>query len=223
MPVGSDVCWNSLWLAPTVRPENRAVGRATLAGGPVRRRVHRRDVERPERGRADLEVTRRGGGAGSIPARRIRQTKTAGPARDGRPAEALTEEDRSVTTLPPTDDRPKVVPNPVTISPPRDDRRKVVPSSESISPPKDDRPKVAPNPLVPLHEAIVAAGPGEVWKKVADALTPLLQDWQSYAHKQKWDRLAANLAAATTIAAAMSLLCERGQKYYESDAEPDTR
>jgi hypothetical protein len=149
--------------------------------------------------------------------------KTAGrPSRAG-PAEALTEEDRSVTTLPPTDDRPKVVPNPVTISPPKDDRRKVVPSPESISPPKDDRPKVAPNPLVPLHEAIVAAGPGEVWKRVADSLTPLLQDWQSYAHKQKWDRLAANLAAATTIAAAMSLLWERGQRYYESDAEPDAR
>jgi hypothetical protein len=110
----------------------------------------------------------------------------------------------------------------VTTLPP-DDRPQVVPSPESSSPPTDDRPKVAPNPLVPLHEAIVAAGPSEVWKKVADSLTPLLQDWQSYAHKQRWDRLAANLAAATTIASAMALLCERGKKYYESDAEPDPR
>ena len=128
-----------------------------------------------------------------------------------------------MTPLPSTDDRPKVVPNPGPPSPPKDDRRKAVPNPGPPSPPTDDRPKVAPNPLVPLHEAIVAAGPGEVWKKVADSLTPLLQDWQSYAHKQKWDRLAANLAAATTIAAAMSLLCERGQKYYESDAEPSGR
>jgi hypothetical protein len=128
-----------------------------------------------------------------------------------------------VTTVPPTDDRPKVVPNPVTTSPPKDDRRKVVPTVVSISPPKDDRPKGPPNQLVPLNEAIMAAGPSEVWKKVADALNPLLQDWQSYAHNQKWDRLAANLAAATTIAAGMSLLWERGQKYYESDAEPDAR
>jgi hypothetical protein len=128
-----------------------------------------------------------------------------------------------VTTLPPTDDRPKVVPNPGTISPPKDDRRKVVPTAVSISPPKNDRPKVAANPLVPLHEAIVAAGPDEVWNKVADSLNPLLQDWQSYAHNQKWDRLAANLAAATTIAAGMALLWERGQKYYESDDESDAR
>ena len=117
----------------------------------------------------------------------------------------------------PTDDRPKVVPPPVTSSPPKDGR-KVVPSPESSS-----SPKVAPNPLIPLHEAIVAAGPAEVWKKVADSLAPLLQDWQSYAYKQRWDRLAANLAAATTIASAMSLLCERSQKYYESDGEPDAR
>jgi hypothetical protein len=162
-------------------------------------------------------VTARGDGAGSIPARRIRQTKTARPARDGRPAETLTEEDQVVTAvptataLPPTDDRRKNVPNPAATSAPKDDR------------PKEGRPKVAPNPLVPLHEAIVAAGPDEVWNKVADSLTPLLQDWQSYAHNQKWDRLAANLAAATTIAAGMSLLWERSQKYYQSDAGSDTR
>jgi hypothetical protein len=77
--------------------------------------------------------------------------------------------------------------------------------------------------LVPLHEAIMAAGPGEVWNKVAESLNPLLQDWQSYAHNHKWDRLARNLAAATTIAAGMSLLWERGKKYYESDATPDAR
>jgi hypothetical protein len=128
-----------------------------------------------------------------------------------------------VTTLPQTDDRPKVVPNPVTTSPSKDDRRKVIPTAVSIAPPKDDRPKVATNPLAPLHEVIVAAGPDEVWNKVADSLNPLLQDWQSYAHNQKWDRLAANLAAATTIAAGMSLLWERSQKYYQSDADPDTR
>jgi hypothetical protein len=124
-----------------------------------------------------------------------------------------------VTTLPATDDRPKVVPSPATTSPPTADRRKGVPSS----PPTDERRKVAPNPLVPLHEAIVAAGPDDVWNKVAESLNPLLQDWQSYAHNQKWDRLAANLAAATTIAAGMSLLWERSQKYYQSDAGPDTR
>jgi hypothetical protein len=174
-------------------------------------------VERLERGRADLEVTRRSGGAGSIPARRIRQTKTAGPARDGRPAQTLTEEDRSVSTLPQTDDRPKAAPNSATVSPPKDDRVKVAPSAASNSPPKDNRSKAALNPMVPLYEAIVAAGPDEVWNKVADSLSPLLQDWQSYAHGQKWDRLAANLAAASTIAAAMSLLWERGKKY-ESDA-----
>lgn len=126
-----------------------------------------------------------------------------------------------MTPVTPTDDRPKVVPPPVTGSPPKDGRK--VPSSESSSPPKDDRQKAAPNPLIPLHEAILAAGPSDVWKKVADSLTPLLQDWQSHAYKQRWDRLAANLAAATTIASAMSLLCERGQKYLESDAESDAR
>src|SRR5262249_4746764 len=52
-------------------------------------RVHGGDGERPERCRADLEVTRRRGGAGSIPARRVRQTKTAAPPRDGRPDETL--------------------------------------------------------------------------------------------------------------------------------------
>jgi hypothetical protein len=91
----------------------------------------------------------------------------------------------------------------------------------SNSPPKDDRPKVGLNPLVPLHEAILAAGPGEVWNTVADSLNPLLQDWQSYAHNQKWDRLAANLAAATTIAAGMSLLWERGKKYHKADVDTD--
>jgi hypothetical protein len=128
-----------------------------------------------------------------------------------------------MTTSPPTDDQPKVAPNAGTNSPPKDDRRKVVPSPVNDSPPKDDRSKAALNPLVPLHEAIMAAGPGEVWNKVADSLTPLLQDWQSYAHNQKWDRLARNLAAATTIAAGMSLLWERSKKYYESDAEADAR
>jgi hypothetical protein len=128
-----------------------------------------------------------------------------------------------VTALPSTDDRPKAVPSPVTISPPKDDRRKAAPGPASMAPPTDDRRKAAPNPLVPLHEAILAAGPGEVWNKVADSLNPLLQDWQSYAHNQQWDRLAANLAAATTIAAGMSLLWERSQKYYQSDAQPDTR
>jgi hypothetical protein len=128
-----------------------------------------------------------------------------------------------VTTLTTTEDRPTVVPNSVTNSPAKDDRPKVAPSPVSNSSPKDDRPKVALNPLVPLHEAIMAAGPGEVWKTVANSLNPLLQDWQSYAHNQKWDRLARNLAAATTIAAGMSLLWERGRKYCESDAEPDTR
>jgi hypothetical protein len=128
-----------------------------------------------------------------------------------------------VTTLPPTDDRPKAVPIPGTIAPPKDDRRKVGPSPVSNSAPKVDRPKSAMNPLVPLHEALVAAGPGEVWSKVAESLKPLLQDWQSYADNQKWDRLAANLAAATTIASGMSLLWERAQKYFDSDAEPDAR
>jgi hypothetical protein len=122
-----------------------------------------------------------------------------------------------------TNDRPKVAPPPLTTSPSKDDGPKVVPPPLTTSPSKDDRPKVAPNPLIPLHEAIVAAGPGDVWKKVADSLTPLLQDWQSHAYKHRWDRLATNLAAATTIASAMSLLCQQGQKYSESDAESDAR
>jgi hypothetical protein len=126
-----------------------------------------------------------------------------------------------VSTSPPTDDRPKPAANPATNSPPKDDRPKGV--SVGNSPQKDDRPKAGLSPLVPLHEAIVAAGPAEVWNKVAESLGPLLQDWQSYANNQKWDRLARNLAAATTIAAGMSLLWEKGKKYYESDAEPDGR
>lgn len=128
-----------------------------------------------------------------------------------------------MTTMPTTDDRPKMAPVPVPASAPKDDRRKVVPTAGAVSPPKDDRPKAAPNPLVPLHEAIVAAGPGEVWNQVAESLNPLLQDWQTYAHNQRWDRLAANLAAATTIAAGMSLLWERSQKYLQSDSESDPR
>jgi hypothetical protein len=68
----------------------------------------------------------------------------------------------------------------------------------------------------------MAAGPSDVWKKVADSLNPLLQDWQSYAHNHKWERLARNLAAATTIAAGMSLLWDRGKKFIEPDTEPDT-
>jgi hypothetical protein len=167
-------------------------------------------------------VTRRSGGVGSIPARRIRQAKTVEPARDGRPDETLLEEDRSVTPLTTTDDRPKVAPNPAIHSPGKDQPRKVVPTAVSISPPRDERAKAAPNPLVPLHEVIVAAGPSEVWTKVAESLNPLLQDWQSYAHNQKWDRLAANLAAATTIAAGMSLLWEKSQKY-QPDSESDAR
>jgi hypothetical protein len=124
--------------------------------------------------------------------------------------------------MPTTDDRPKVVPPPVNNAQPKD-ARKVVPTATSIPQSKDERAKGGPNPLVPLHEAIVAAGPSDVWKRVAESLNPLLQDWQSYAHNQKWDRLAANLAAATTIAAGMSLLCERGQKYYDSDDDSDDR
>jgi hypothetical protein len=69
----------------------------------------------------------------------------------------------------------------------------------------------------------LAVGPGEVWKRVAESLGPLLQDWQSYAHKQKWSRLAANLAAATTIAAGMAVLWDRGEKFNESDAGRDAR
>lgn len=122
-----------------------------------------------------------------------------------------------MTTLPPTDDRPKAVPNAGATPPPRDDRQKGVPGPVPNPPPKDNRQKTAMNPMVPLYEAIVAAGPDEVWNKVADSLSPLLQDWQSYAHSQKWDRLAANLAAASTIAAGMALLWERGKKY-EADA-----
>jgi hypothetical protein len=125
--------------------------------------------------------------------------------------------------VPPTDDRPKVVPNLVTTPPPKDDGRKAGPSPVSTSPPKDDRPKAALNPLIPLHEAIVAAGPGEVWKRVAESLYPLLQDWQSDAHKQKWQRLAANLAAATAIASGMAILWDRGEKFNESDAGRDAR
>ena len=111
-----------------------------------------------------------------------------------------------MTPVPPTDDRPKVVPNLVT-----------------TPPPKDDRPKAALNPLIPLHEAILAAGPGDVWKRVAESLNPLLENWQSDAHKQKWHRLAANLAAATAIAAGMAILWDRGEKFNESDAERDAR
>ena len=125
-----------------------------------------------------------------------------------------------MTTVPQTDDHPKVVPNQAT-SPSKDERPKGGSSPASNSSTKDDRPKAAPNPLVPLHEAIMAAGPGKVWNRVADSLNPLLEDWQRYAHNQKWDRLAANLAAATAIAAGISLLWERGRKYDKSDAEPD--
>jgi hypothetical protein len=99
----------------------------------------------------------------------------------------------------------------------KDDRQKGAPNPASTPAPKDDRQKGAPNPMVPLYEAIVAVGPNEVWKKVAECLNPLLQDWQSYAQGQKWDRLAANLAAASTIAAGMALLWDRGKKY-EADA-----
>lgn len=116
-----------------------------------------------------------------------------------------------MTTLPPKDDRPKVVPPPITGSPPKDER------------PKDERPKAAPNPLVPLHEAILAAGPGDVWKKVAESLNPLLENWQSDANRQKWHRLAANLAAATAIAAGMAILWDRAEKFDESDAGRDAR
>jgi hypothetical protein len=77
--------------------------------------------------------------------------------------------------------------------------------------------------LVPLHEAIMAAGPDTVWKRVAESLTPLLQDWQSDANKQKWRRLAANLAAATAIASGMAVLWDRAEKFNESDAGLDAR
>jgi hypothetical protein len=122
-----------------------------------------------------------------------------------------------------TDDRPKAAPNSVNSSPPKDEQRKGAAGPVSNSPGKEDRPKATLNPLVPLHEAIMAAGPGEVWNKVADSLNPLLQDWQSYAHSQKWDRLARNLAAATAIAAGMSLLWDRGKKFIEPDAESEGR
>lgn len=123
-----------------------------------------------------------------------------------------------MTPVLPTDDRPKVVPNLVNTPQPKDDGRKAGPSAASNSPPKDDAQKAAPNPLVPLHEAIMAVGPNEVWKRVAESLNPLLQDWQSDALKQKWSRLAAKLAAATTIAAGMAMLWDRGEKFSESDA-----
>lgn len=128
-----------------------------------------------------------------------------------------------MTPVLPTDERPKVVPNPVPAPPPKDDGRKAGPSSASNSPPKDDATKAAPNPLVPLHEAIMAVGPGEVWKKVAESLNPLLENWQSDALKQKWSRLAAKLAAATTIAAGMAMLWDRGEKFNESDTGRDAR
>jgi hypothetical protein len=92
---------------------------------------------------------------------------------------------------------------------PKDDGSKAEGSKEA---------KETKNPLVPLHEAIMAVGPGEVWKRVAESLTPLLQDWQSDAMKQKWGRLAAKLAAASTIAAGMAMLWDRGEKVMESDA-----
>jgi len=124
----------------------------------------------------------------------------------------------------PTDDRSKVGPNLMTPPPqPKEDGRKAAPSPASASPPKDDAPKAAPNPLIPLHEAIMSVGPGEVWKRVAESLNPLLQDWQSDALKQKWSRLAAKLAAATTIAAGMAMLWDRGEKVIESDAGRDAR
>jgi hypothetical protein len=93
----------------------------------------------------------------------------------------------------------------------------------STSSPKDDRPKATLNPLIPLHEAIMTAGPGDVWKRVAESLNPLLQDWQSDAYKQKWRRLAANLAAATAIASGMAVLWDRAEKFDESDAGRDAR
>lgn len=120
-----------------------------------------------------------------------------------------------MTPVPPTDDRPKVGPN-VTTPPPKDDGRKAGPPPVSNSPPKDS--KTAVNPLVPLHEAILAAGPSDVWKRVAESLNPLLENWQSDAHKQKWHRLAANLAAATAIASGMAILWDRAEKFDESDA-----
>ena len=123
-----------------------------------------------------------------------------------------------VTPVPPTDDRSKAVPNLVTTPLPKDDGKKAGPSPAVTSPPKDDASKAAPNPLIPLHEAIMAVGPGEVWKRVAESLNPLLENWQSEALKQKWSRLAAKLAAAATIAAGMAMLWDRGEKVIESDA-----
>jgi hypothetical protein len=58
---------------------------------------------------------------------------------------------------------------------------------------------------------------------VAESLKPLLEDWQSDALKQKWQRLASKLAAATTIAAGMAMLWDRGEKVYDSDAGRDAR
>jgi hypothetical protein len=147
----------------------------------------------------------------------------AGPARVGRPAGTLTEEDRTVTPETTTEERPKPLPNLVNTPPPKDDVRKAGPSLASTSPPTDDGRKAAPNPLVPLHEAIMTAVPGDVWKRVAEALKPLLEDWQSDALRQKWQRLASKLAAATTIASGMALLWDRGEKVYESDTGRDAR
>jgi hypothetical protein len=127
-----------------------------------------------------------------------------------------------MTPAPQTDDRPKV-PNLVTTPPLKDDSRKSGSSPATTPPPKDDSPKAAPNPLIPLHEAILATGPGEVWKRVAESLSPLLENWQSYAQKQKWRKLAANLAAATAIAAGMAVLWDRAEKFDESDAGRDAR
>ena len=132
-----------------------------------------------------------------------------------------------MTPVPPTDDRQKVVPNLVTTPLPKDDGRKAGPNSAGNSPKDDgtkaDGTKAAPNPLIPLHEAILAAGPGDVWKRVAESLNPLLENWQSDALKQKWHRLAANLAAATAIASSMAILWDRAEKFNESDAERDAR
>src|SRR5262245_44198106 len=65
---------------PCDQRTGRLAGPLSLTSSPVRRRVHSRDVgpRGREQGRADLGVTRRSGGAGSIPVRRIRLTKTAG-------------------------------------------------------------------------------------------------------------------------------------------------
>ena len=126
-----------------------------------------------------------------------------------------------MTPVPPTEDRPKP-PSFVTTPPPKDDSRKAGSPQVSTSP-KDDGRKAALNPLIPLHEAILAAGPGDVWKRVAESLNPLLENWQSDANKQKWRRLAANLAAATAIAAGMAVLWDRAEKFDESDTGRDAR